>query len=76
MNDLREYLKKLREEKGMTQQKVAESIGFSQHYYSLIENGERQQKMDVQILNKLAIVFDTSIIKLLELELKNIGKVV
>ena len=54
---MREYLKKLREEKGLTMQEVAEKLGISKQYYSLIEGGERQRKMDITLVKSLSEVF-------------------
>ena len=38
--NLRDYLKELRESKGLSQQNVADSIGITRQYYQQIENGE------------------------------------
>lgn len=65
---MRSYLKILREERGLSQQNVADAIGISQQYYNMIENGERQQKMDVPLLKKLALVFKVSVEYILEQE--------
>ena len=58
---MRKYLKELREDKGETQQSVAEKIGVTRQYYQLIENGERQSKMTIDMAQKLANIFDVSI---------------
>lgn len=55
---MREYLKKLREDKGLTLQNVADKIGISKQYYHLIENGERQRKMDITLVKSLSSVFE------------------
>lgn len=49
--DMRERLKSERENKGMTQQKMADSIGVSLRYYQQIEAGDRIG--DVKIWNAL-----------------------
>jgi len=67
---MREYLKELREDKGETQQSVAEKIGVTRQYYQLIENGERQSKMTIDMAQKLANIFGVSI----EVILKNENK--
>ena len=38
---MRDWLKNIRLEKGLTQQQVAEQVGISTNYYSYIENGQR-----------------------------------
>lgn len=54
---MRQYLVKLREENNLTQQNVADEIGISRQYYAMVENGERQNKMDITLVTKLASVF-------------------
>jgi transcriptional regulator with XRE-family HTH domain len=54
---LREYLKKLRKDKHLTQQNVADVLGISQNYYHCIENGERQKDLDLSIVMKLSELF-------------------
>lgn len=57
---MREYLKTLREDKGMTMQDVADKIGISRQYYQQIEAGERQKKMDITLVIALANLFGIS----------------
>lgn len=65
---MREWLKNLRQERGMTQQQVAKKMGLSTSYYSFIETGFRQKKMDIVVIAKLAEVFDISIQEIADLE--------
>ena len=58
---MREYLKALRLKKGLTMQEVAERFGISKQYYEMIESGERQKRMDVTLLTKIAGLFEVSI---------------
>lgn len=58
---MRDYLKKLRTEKGLTMQDVADRFGISKQYYEMIESGERQKRMDVTLLTKIAGLFEVSI---------------
>lgn len=58
---LREYLKKLRKEKQLTQQNVADVLGISQNYYHNIEYGERQKDLDLSIVMKLSELFDVTV---------------
>ena len=53
---MREYLKQRRKELGMSQKEVADAIGISQNYYSIIEKGERQKDMKATTLVKLSEV--------------------
>lgn len=65
---MREWLKNLREQNGMTQQQVAEQMGITSSYYSYIESGERQKKMDIIVIAKLAEIFHLSIQEIADLE--------
>lgn len=58
---MREYLKRIREEKGLTQQYIAEKMGISQNYYCDIENGVRQKELKLNILTKLSQVMNVPI---------------
>lgn len=64
----RNYLRKLREDRGLSQFQMAEELEISQQYYSLIENGDRQQKMSVDLLVKLAAIFHVRLSELIEME--------
>lgn len=57
---MRDYLKELRESKGLSQQNVADSIGITRQYYQQIENGERQKNMDVSLVVQLSNLFGIS----------------
>lgn len=58
---MREWLKKLRLKRNLSQQNVADELGITQQYYNLIENGERQSKMTIDTAQKLAKIFDVSL---------------
>ena len=58
---MREYLKKLRTDKGMTMLETAKAFGISKQYYEMIESGERQKKMDITMLSNIASLFGVSL---------------
>ena len=60
---MREWLRKARTDKGMTQLQLAKSIGISEGYYS-----DRQKKMDIAMVMKLARALDMSTQEILEQE--------
>lgn len=64
---MRDYLKELRQKKGMTQEEAAFELGISQGFYSLIEKGERKTDLPVSMAEKFAALFDVP----LEFILKN-----
>ena len=55
---MRDWLKEKRKEKGMTAKEVSDKLNISESYYSYIESGERQKKMDVTLVQKLSTVLD------------------
>ena len=54
---MREWLKQTRIERGMTQAQIAQALDISEGYYSYIESGERQKKMDITLVMKLSNIF-------------------
>ena len=58
---MREWLKKLRIEKKLTQQSIADKTGMSLSNFNLIENGERQKDLDLSLIIKLAKIFGVSV---------------
>lgn len=65
---MREYLKRLREARGFSQQEMANKIGISKQYYSLIENGERQRKMDITLVTSIATICGIPVEQVIEAE--------
>lgn len=66
MKQLREWLIKLRGE--TSQEDIAKKLGITQQYYSYIETGERQKKMDIQICEKIASIFNISVADIIRYE--------
>lgn len=58
---LRKWLRKLREERGLTQQQMADKFCTTRQNYSAIEAGERQKNLDINIAQKLAEIFDVTL---------------
>ena len=65
---MRDWLKEKRVEKNLTQDQMAEQLGISLSYYNLIENGERQKKMDLSIANQLSGILCMTLKEIIELE--------
>ncbi len=65
---MREWLKDLRNEKGLSQSEIAMELGMGQSYYAMIENGERQKDMSVSMAEKLAGVLDVPLTVILDNE--------
>lgn len=70
---MRTWLKDLRISRNMTQKEMAKAIGITKAYYSLIENGQRQKKMDVTILAGIAKATGTSVWSVAVKELAYLG---
>lgn len=65
---MREYLIKLRKDKSLTQQEVADKIGITKQYYSAVEKGKRQKKMDIAFILAIASAFDVPVEQIVECE--------
>lgn len=65
---MRDWLKEKRIEKGMTMAEVAEKLGITESYYCMIENGERQKKMDIAVAMKLSQILNEPVNRIIELE--------
>ena len=66
---VRDYLKRLREQNGLTMNEIAEKLGVSKQYYFMIENGERQKSMDITLVIKLCDIFQVTPETILSYEL-------
>lgn len=64
----REYLKRLRRETGKSMQEVADAFGITRQYYEMIESGERQKKMDLVLIVKIADFFGVPLEQVAEYE--------
>lgn len=64
----RSYLRQLRIDAGKTMQEVADAFGISRQYYEMIESGERQKKMDITMLVKVADLFGVTLDYVVEQE--------
>jgi transcriptional regulator with XRE-family HTH domain len=60
-----------RKNANLTQNQIASRLGISEGYYSYIESGERQKKMDITFAVKLAEVLGIPIQTVIDLE-KNV----
>lgn len=65
---MRDWLKEKRDKHGYTMAKMASMIGITESYYSMIEAGDRQKKMDVALAAKLSVVFGIPVSEIIELE--------
>lgn len=65
---LREYLVELREKRNESQQDVAAALGISRQYYCMIENGDRQKRMDVTLIAGIANHFGVPVTEIVSFE--------
>lgn len=61
-----ENIKRFREEKGMTQQQIAELVNMHRSNYSKVENGQRE--LSITALNKIAKYFGITLDELVNAE--------
>lgn len=55
---MRDWFKKIREEKGLTQAQVAEKAGFVPHYICMIESGRRGANLPPDTAKRIAGALD------------------
>lgn len=65
-----EILKKVREEKNITQKEISSKVGISQQAYSLIEKGINQPSLNVAF--KIADFLDSDVRQLFYTQIDNI----
>ena len=65
---MRDWLKEKRVENGYTMAQMAAKLDITESYYSMIESGDRQKKMDVALAAKLSAVLDLPLKKIVENE--------
>lgn len=65
---MREWLKNLREAKGLTMKETGAALGVSESYYCAIENGTRKKDMSLGLVSGLASVFGVSVSDVVSME--------
>lgn len=58
---MRKWMEMARKNCGITMKTAATSLGISESYYSMIERGERQQKLDIALAVKMSEIFGVSL---------------
>jgi transcriptional regulator with XRE-family HTH domain len=66
MQHIGKTIKKIREEKGLTQQQITELVHMHRSNYSKVENGERE--LSVEAVNKVAKYFDMTMDELVNFD--------
>lgn len=65
---MREWLKSLRTEKGLTMKDMGQKLCISESYYCAIEKKERQKKMDIALASGIAAIFEIPIAEVVALD--------
>lgn len=65
---MREWLKSLRTEKGLTMKDMGQKLCISESYYCAIEKKERQKKMDIALASVIAAIFEIPIAEVVALD--------
>ncbi len=55
---MRDWLILARSKAGLTQQETAKRLNISRQYYTMIEKGERQKSIDIQLAVKIGKIFN------------------
>ena len=67
---MREWLKTMRTDQGMTMKDLSRKLGISESYYCAIENGERQKRMDLMLCHQLSVIFGKPVSEISEAEMR------
>ncbi len=68
---MRKWLKKARQEHGLTMKQMADELHISESYYCSIENGYRQRDMDISLAAKISETLKISMKQILKFEQAN-----
>jgi transcriptional regulator with XRE-family HTH domain len=67
---MREWLKTMRTEQGLTMKDLSKRLGISESYYCAIENGERQKRMDLMLCHQLSAIFGKPVSEISDAEMR------
>ena len=62
---MRDWLRAKRTEAGLTMKEMGDKLGISESYYSMIESGDRQKKMDVTLAAGLSAALNMPIAEII-----------
>lgn len=65
---MRSWLKNMRTKAGLSMKDMAQKLDISESYYSMIESGDRQKKMDLVLATGIAAVFGVSVAEITAME--------
>lgn len=68
---MRKWLKKARQDHGLTMKQMADELHISESYYCSIENGYRQRDMDISLAAKISETLKISMKQILKFEQAN-----
>lgn len=54
---MRKWLLDARTKAGLSQQETASKLNLTRQYYTMIENGQRQKSLDIQLAKKIGELF-------------------
>ena len=65
---MRDWLKALRESKGLTMKELGAKLGVSESYYCAIENGTRKKDLNLTLVSGLSAALDVSVSDIVAME--------
>lgn len=71
---MRGWLKEKRVERGYTMAQMADKLDITESYYSMIEAGDRQKKMDMVLAGKLSGILEMTMQQISDLESQDVGE--
>ena len=69
---MRSWLKEAREARDIKMAEMAQRLDISESYYSLIESGKRQQKMDITLSSRISQILDIPLADIVANERKEV----
>lgn len=67
---MREWLKEMRTERGLTCKQMGEYLGVTDVYYFLIETGQRKKKLDIDTAQKLSKILKVPLRQIVSWEME------
>lgn len=67
---MRQWMQRARKDKDLTMGEVSTRCGISESYYSMIEAGIRQKRLDITLAVKLSEIFDISLEDIIKYEME------
>ncbi len=65
---MRNWLKDARQKCGLTMAELSQKLNISESYYSCIESGKRQKRMDITLASKISVALGIPLEQIIKIE--------